>query len=78
MVVNLAEGTVSFAGSVARIDSADAAIISFGTDDVLREEVPRRATGDIDRVTGKMSAVTINGTALSSYELACKAAGRAF
>jgi hypothetical protein len=75
VVVNLTEGTVSFAGSVARIDSIDAAIISFGTDEVLREEVPRPATGNIDRVTGMMSAATINGTELSSYELACKAAG---
>jgi hypothetical protein len=78
VVVNLTEGTVSFAGSVAHIDSVDTAVISFGTDDVLREEVPHRATGDIDRVTGKMSAATINGTVLSSYELACKAASRVF
>jgi hypothetical protein len=78
VIVNLTEGTVSFAGSVAHIDSVDTAVISFGTDDVLREEVPHRATGDIDRVTGVMSAATINGTVLSSYELACKAASRVF
>ena len=78
VVVNLTEGTVSFAGSVAHIDSADAAIIAFGTDEVLREEVPRRATGNIDRVTGAMSAATINGTVLSSYELVCKPARRVF
>jgi hypothetical protein len=78
VVVNLTEGTVSFAGSIAHIDSVDAAFISFGTDEVLREEVPHRATGDIDRVTGAMSAATISGTVLSSYELACKAASRAF
>src|SRR5579872_6326040 len=78
VVVDLTEGTVSFAGSVAHIDGVDTAVISFGTDDVLREEVPHRATGVIYRVTGAMSAATINGAALSSYELACKAAGGVF
>lgn len=78
VVVNLTGGTVSFAGSVAHIDSADTAVISFGTDEVLREEIPYRAMGHIDRVTGMMSAATINGTVLSSYELACKAASRPF
>ena len=66
VVVNLAEGTVSFTGYVAPI-VADAAVISFESEDpsVL-------AAGDIDRVTGEMTAVTGRGVVVISYELLCK------
>jgi hypothetical protein len=68
VVVNVAEGTVSFTGYVAHIESDDAAaVISFESEDpsIL-------AAGDIDRGTGEMTAVTGRGVIVIYYELVCK------
>jgi hypothetical protein len=77
VVVSLADRTVSFAGFTARIENGDAAVISFGGN-ALRGDPTLRATGDIDRVTGAMSAATTNGTIVTSYELFGKPATRVF
>jgi hypothetical protein len=77
VVVDLAKHTVAFAGNVAHIDSVDAAVISFGGD-ALQGDPQLRATGDIDRVTGMMSAATVNGIIVTSYNLLCKPTTRLF
>jgi hypothetical protein len=64
VVVDLAEHTVSFAGYVAHIENVDGANVFFGGGE-------DRATGDIDRVTGVMSATTVSGDVGTSYELFC-------
>ena len=56
MVVSLAERTVSFGGYVAQIESADAAGIAFSGSASLSSP-NLLAWGDIDGVTGVMSAV---------------------
>jgi hypothetical protein len=64
-VVDLAEQTVSFAGFVAQIENIDGAVVSFGSG-------IDPAIGNIDQVTGLMSATTMKGNLATSYELFCK------
>jgi hypothetical protein len=52
-------------------------VISFGGD-ALQGDPQLRATGDIDRVTGMMSAATVNGIIVTSYNLLCKPTTRLF
>src|SRR6516225_845268 len=63
-VVDLAEQTVSFAGFVAQIETIDGAVVFFGSG-------IDPAIGNIDQVTGVMSA-TMKGNLATSYELFCK------
>ena len=69
VVVDFAEQTVSFAGYVAHIENVDAAAVFFGGGE-------DRATGDIDRASGVMSATTVKGNLATSYELFCKPVAR--
>ena len=64
-VVDLAEQTVSFAGFVAQIENIDSAVVFFGSG-------IDPAIGNIDQVTGVMSATTMKGNLATSYELFCK------
>ena len=64
-VVDLAEQTVSFAGFVAQIETIDGAVVFFGSG-------IDPAIGNIDQVTGVMSATTMKGYLATSYELFCK------
>jgi hypothetical protein len=64
-IVDLAEQTVSFAGFVAQIENIDGPVVFFGSG-------IDPAIGDIDRVTGLMSATTMKGNLATSYELFCK------
>jgi copper chaperone CopZ len=64
-VVDLAEQTVSFAGFVAQIETIDGAVVFFGSG-------IDPAIGNIDQVTGVMSATTMKGNLATSYELFCK------
>jgi hypothetical protein len=67
VVVNLAERTVLFDGSVTHIDHIDdAGVIFFGGDTV------RGTTGYIDRVTGVITATNNGRDAVMFYELVCK------
>jgi copper chaperone CopZ len=61
-VVDLAEQTVSFAGFVAQIENIDGAVVFFGSG-------IDPAIGNIDQVTGVMSATTMKGNLATSYEL---------
>jgi hypothetical protein len=70
LVVDLAEHTVSFEGYVANIENVDGTYVFFGG------EPSDPTTGDIDRATGLMSATTVNGNVITSYELFCKPANR--
>jgi hypothetical protein len=55
--VNLNEGTVSFLGYFAHINSADAAYVQFGGKlSASSSKVPNNIMGEIDRVTGRMEA----------------------
>jgi hypothetical protein len=58
VIVNLNEGTVSFLGYVAHINSADAAYVQFGGKGigVQFEGAKINIMGEIDRVTGRMEA----------------------
>jgi hypothetical protein len=79
VVINLAEHTISFAGYVSHVDSVDAAVISFGSEPLLTQEHPEvSALGEIDRVTGMLSATTMDGHSINFYELLCKPASRVF
>jgi hypothetical protein len=86
LVVNLGERTVSgFAGIVARIAKVDAAHISFGSTVKrsllsFRSEPAASVTvmGDIDRVTGAVSATIMTTATASSYDLICKPTSRLF
>jgi hypothetical protein len=63
-VVDLAKQTVSFAGFVAQIENIDGAVVfGSGIDPAI---------GNIDQVTGVMSATTMKGNLATSYELFCK------
>jgi hypothetical protein len=83
LVVNLADQTVIGFGTVAHIDRADAASISFGGEGPA---TLRTGTiyvwGEIDRVTGATWAETITTTVVTtriySYDLVCKVANRLF
>lgn len=90
LVVNLAEHTVLFDGVLAHIDKIDAATISFnGEGDV---SLPGTGTlgkvsvfGEIDRVTGAVSATTANTSAMDNkvvgtenYDLVCRVTKRLF
>jgi hypothetical protein len=95
VMVNLDERTVSFGGYVARIKEADSANIAFGGMQVDDERDPFfkiGIMGDIDRVTGHMSA-TVRIASLPTnandpkkfgpastilYDLLCKVASRLF
>lgn len=89
VVVNPDERTVSFVGYVSRISDADAANINFGGKQIGRvdEGVKISIMGEIDRVTGRMDAMTTTeipttlpgyNALQSHYELSCKAANRVF
>jgi hypothetical protein len=86
LVVNLGERTVSgFAGIIARIAKVDAAHISFGSTVKrsllnFRSEPAASVTiiGDIDRVTGTVSATVMTTATASSYDLSCKPTSRLF
>jgi hypothetical protein len=86
LVVNLGERTVSgFAGITARIAKVDAAHISFGSTVKrsllnFRSESAASVTiiGDIDRVTGAVSATIMTTATASSYDLICKPTSRLF
>jgi hypothetical protein len=70
VVVNIAERSVMFDGSVAHIDEIHARTIFFGGDSV-------KASGYIDGKTGAMTAIT-NTDRNEYYELVCPAATGAF
>jgi hypothetical protein len=76
LVVNLADRTVSFLGFVAKIDAIDAANITFTGDNSKPYAV--LVTGDIDRVTGAVSAVIATSATTDSYDLLCKLTNRLF
>lgn len=84
LVVDLTAGTVSgFSGVVAQINRIDAAGISFsGTGNVSTfKGVPQlqiSVWGDIDRVTGAVSATTSSTASIYTYDLICKPARRLF
>jgi hypothetical protein len=88
MVVNLATQTVAgFGGLVAHIDKADAAGVSFSGQGTMNfpgaNGTPVSAggitvIGDIDRVTGAVSATTMTTATTFTYELLCKPATRLF
>jgi hypothetical protein len=65
VVIDLAQNTVSFAGFVAQIENVEGSVVFFGSG-------IDPAIGDIDRVTGVMSATTVSREANMSYELFCK------
>ena len=65
LLLDLAEHKVSFAGYVAHTEDVDGANIFFGS-------AEDHARGDINRVTGLMSATTVSGNVDTSYELFCK------
>jgi hypothetical protein len=65
VVVDLANQTVSFADFVAQIENIDGAAVFFGSG-------MDPAIGNIDQVTGVMSATTMKGNLATSYELFCK------
>jgi len=84
--VNLPEGTVSgFVGIVARITRMDAAGMSFeGRGDLSVPGGGGPASGqitlfgEIDRLTGAVSATTMTKAATTYYELLCKPVKRMF
>ena len=83
VVVNLTDRTVSFLGYVAQIDSIDAADVTFSGETKVKmggqsTGVGVYVMGDIDRVTGAMSAATMSTASTHSYELVCKVANRLF
>jgi hypothetical protein len=89
VVVNLGEQTVSFEGWVARIEYVDAALIEFGGKQLGQQVKGMEATisGEIDRVTGRMTAsTTISDPDLThsssdinaTFNMHCKATNRVF
>ena len=86
VVVNFDERTLSFLGYVARISEVDAAYINFGGKQIV-QDAKISIMGEIDRVTGYMTAMTTTETpttlpgynALQShYEIFCKPTSRVF
>ncbi len=83
-VVNFVEQTVSFSGSVAHIDKLDAANIHFHSDETDQDGTSVTIDGDVDRVTGALSAeraisATRSGKpykAWQFWEMFCKPAKR--
>ena len=85
LILNLVEQTVSgFAGIVANIDKVDGADILFSGEGNLLAPAGRGSKGsitvigDIDRVTGAVSARTLTTATTYSYDLLCKPANRLF
>jgi hypothetical protein len=92
LVVDLAEHTVTMSGLgfTAHIDRVDAAAISFSAEKVptsssalgLRTNAMESVWGEIDRVTGAVSATTTSEiakqTTMKSYDLVCKVTNRLF
>jgi len=76
LVVNLADRTVSFLGFVAQIESIDASNVSFHGDSTKPYTV--LVMGDIDRVTGAVSAAILTTGRTDSYDLLCKVTNRLF
>ncbi|HVZ53076.1 MAG TPA: hypothetical protein VG986_13985 [Pseudolabrys sp.] len=82
VVVNLTERTVAgFGGIVAHIDKADAVYVSFSGQGQLTAPGASgnsisvgdmSVMGDLDRVTGAVSATTMTKATTYSYELFCK------
>jgi hypothetical protein len=74
-VVNLADHTVTFGGYVAKIDSVDAADIAFsgqGKLSIRQQTGTILVTGNINRVTGAVSAKTATALVTFTYDLLCK------
>lgn len=85
LVVNLVERTVSgFADIVAHVDKIDTDDISFSSTGNLVAPGRRGSIGsitvmgEIDGVTGAVSAKTFTTTTVSTYDLLCKPANRLF
>jgi hypothetical protein len=76
LVANLAEQTVSFSSYVLHIDSVSAANISFSgkttTQFYGHPGIKITVVGDIDRVTGAMTAVTESPIWTDTYDMLCK------
>jgi hypothetical protein len=76
LIANLAEQTVSFSRYVAHIDSVTAADISFSGKIITRfngqDGIKITVAGDIDRVTGAMTATADSFLWTDTYELLCK------
>ena len=86
VIVNFADRTVSgFAGIVARIAKFDAAHVPFGSTSKksllgfrAKPEGSVTVIGEIDRVTGVVSATAMTPETTYSYDLICKPATRLF
>jgi hypothetical protein len=73
LVANLAELTVSFSSYVLHIDSVSAANISFSGETTTQfGGHPITVVGDIDRVTGAMTATTESPIWTDTYDVLCK------
>ena len=76
LVANLAEQTVSFSSYVIHIDNVSAANISFSGKTTTHfgghPGIKITVVGDIDRVTGAMTATTKSPVWTDTYDLLCK------
>jgi hypothetical protein len=76
LVANLAEQTVSFSNYVLHIDSVSAANISFSGKTTTQfgghSGIKIAVVGDIDRVTGAMTATTESPIWTDTYDVLCK------
>lgn len=82
LVTNLAERTVSFSSYVIHIDNVTAANISFSGETATQfggaAGIKITVVGDIDRVTGAMTATTESPIWTDSYDLLCQPARPSF
>ena len=82
LVANLAERTASFSSYVIHIDNVTAANISFSGDTTTQFGVATgikiTIVGDIDRVTGAMTATTESPLWTDTYDLLCQPARPSF
>jgi hypothetical protein len=76
VVANLADKTVSFSSYVIRIDNVTAANISFSGETTTQvggaAGIKITVVGDIDRVTGAMTATTESPIWTDTYDLLCQ------
>jgi len=82
VVADLAEKTVSFSSYVIHIENVTAANISFSGETTTQfggdAGIKITVVGDIDRVTGAMTATTESPIWTDSYDLLCKPARPSF
>jgi hypothetical protein len=85
VVVNLVENTVSFGAYVVKIDAVGAANITFSGESKVqlsgvlgKPAVTVSIMGDLDRVTGHLTATQFSPAMTFNFDLICKPAGRLF